>query len=143
MDLEKTAGEVSTIAVDQTVIVPDGETNGIHYVETETATYEDIVTGILGHITKSAIIDVILDTGILQFCTGSQSKVEGGSGHDQELDVIAHRQMEIQIERDCKIGLVERSLTELERKLDISTGKVTYLDSGCKSHGTFDKGNLV
>ena len=69
VNLEDTAGEVSSIAIDKAIVVPDSETDCIHDIDAESTTDEDIVTGVLGHVAQRTVINVILDIGILYFCT--------------------------------------------------------------------------
>ena len=107
MDLEETAGQVATIAVDEAVVVPDCKTDCIHDIKAESASNEDIIAGVLGHITQGTVINVVLHAGILDLGTGCQSKVECRTGDYQEFDVFTDREMQVDVQWYGKIGLVE------------------------------------
>lgn len=143
MDLEETAREVSSVAVDETIVVPDGKAYSIHYVNSQSTAYQDIVTGVLGHVAQCAVIYVIFNAGVLQFSAGSQSKVERRTGNYQELDIITDRKMKIEVEGNGEIRLVEGSLAEFERQVHIASGKIADLDTGSETDSTFYERNLI
>ena len=62
MDLQKPAGKVASIAVDDTIVVSDGEADRIHHVKSYTSTQKNIETGVLGVVLECAAVDVIFNS---------------------------------------------------------------------------------
>ena len=62
MDLEEAACEVATVAVHKAIVIPDGEANRVHDIESDTTTDQHIETAVLGVLFQLTAVDVVLHT---------------------------------------------------------------------------------